>query len=108
MFTHRKLDDDDDFDEQDIPAFTPQGVVPGPVDKGKARAPDPHIATTAATQPGPVLSGNIASPNAPNKPNRQTVGGLRVETRWVYYNRFCSLSLNSGAGIPGSTLSMNQ
>ncbi|KIM67557.1 hypothetical protein SCLCIDRAFT_107860 [Scleroderma citrinum Foug A] len=80
-----EADDDDDLDEEDIPAFAPQGIVPGPVDKGKARAPDPPPASTANISPGPPVLGNIASPNAPNKPSRQTVGGLRVETRYHRY-----------------------
>ena len=39
MFIHRKLDDEDGFDEQDIPTFAPQVVVPGPVDKGSCPCP---------------------------------------------------------------------
>lgn len=91
--TECQTDDDDDLDEEDIPAFAPQGIVPGPVDKGKARAPDPPPASTANISPGPPVLGNIASPNAPNKPSRQTVGGLRVETRYVCFNIFRPLLL---------------
>ncbi|KAG6334413.1 hypothetical protein ID866_4682, partial [Astraeus odoratus] len=75
-------DDDDDLDEQDLPAFTPQGVVPGTADKGKGRAPEHAPAPAGNISSTPAVSGNIGSSNGSNKPNRQTVGGIRVETRY--------------------------
>ncbi|KAF9533851.1 hypothetical protein CPB83DRAFT_411984 [Crepidotus variabilis] len=88
-----QADDDDDFDDEDVPGFTHPGMAQSPApDKGKARAnymPEqlappstssgPPVAATAAG-----LSGNIGSvaPGASRASNRQTYGDVRVETRY--------------------------
>ncbi|KAI6042595.1 hypothetical protein EDC04DRAFT_2564059 [Pisolithus marmoratus] len=78
-----EADEDDDLDEQDIPSFAPEGIVPAPVDKGKGRASGQPPVHTTKMSPAPAVSGNIGSSNGSNKPNRQTVGGIRVETRYT-------------------------
>ncbi|CAA7267075.1 unnamed protein product [Cyclocybe aegerita] len=84
-----QADDDDDLDEENIPGFSHPGMAqsPAPQDKGKGRAsfvPE-QLAPPSATPAGPsvpALSGNIGSSSQPARPNRQTVGGLQVETRY--------------------------
>lgn len=76
-------EDDDDLDEQDIPGFTAPGLPSPTIDKGKLRAPDPVAQTSSTSAPAQGISGNIGNSNVPNKPARQTVGGIRVETRYV-------------------------
>ncbi|ETW83166.1 hypothetical protein HETIRDRAFT_417152 [Heterobasidion irregulare TC 32-1] len=74
-----QADDDDDLDEDSIPGYShPDPISPLP-DKGKARAPE-QLASPSSL---PTISGNIGSSSgAPRQPStRQTVGGLRVETR---------------------------
>ncbi|KAH0833041.1 hypothetical protein J3R83DRAFT_12032 [Lanmaoa asiatica] len=84
MYTDRVSDlDDDDLDEQDIPGFTAPGLHSPVIDKGKSRAPDPAAQTSSASVPAQGISGDIGSSNAPHKPARQTVGGIRVETRYT-------------------------
>ncbi|KAI0833533.1 Yip1-domain-containing protein [Trametes gibbosa] len=83
--------DDDDLDEDSIPGFTHPGLVPSPhtpntADKGKARAPE-QLAPPSASG-GASVSGNIGTPvNGPpgggQRPNRRTVGGVQVETRYT-------------------------
>ena len=98
---HRSVGtDDDDFDEDSIPGFThPQAPdpplsakPPPPLDKGKGRAPDTLLPPRAATpngigssSPSNHLAGNIGSTanSAAPKGDRRTVGGVRIETRWV-------------------------
>ncbi|KAN0092970.1 hypothetical protein V8E55_003754 [Tylopilus felleus] len=76
-------EDDDDLNEQDIPGFTAPGLPSPATDKGKARTLDPVGQTSRAGAPSQGVSGNIGSSNAPQKPARQTVGGIRVETRYT-------------------------
>ncbi|KAF9243416.1 hypothetical protein BU15DRAFT_86388 [Melanogaster broomeanus] len=71
-------DDFDDLDEQHIPGFTAPGLAP-PADKGKSRAPEQLAQPSDNVAPG--VSGNIGRSNGPSTPARQTVGGIRVETR---------------------------
>jgi protein YIPF6 len=89
----RTIDDDDDLDEDAIPGFS-HPTIPGTPqpqpDKGKARAPPEQLAPpgtfngTPSGQP-PGLSGNIGSGSGGGVPraDRQTIGGVRVETRYV-------------------------
>ncbi|KAF8126900.1 hypothetical protein EV363DRAFT_1267549 [Boletus edulis] len=76
-------EDEDEQDEQDIPGFTAPGLLPPVTDKGKSRAPDPVGQTSNTSAPSQGVSGNIGNSNAANKPARQTVGGIRVETRYT-------------------------
>ncbi|KAF5359763.1 hypothetical protein D9756_003247 [Leucocoprinus leucothites] len=84
-----QADDDDDFDEDNLPGFSHPTLAQSPQipDKGKTRAREPEqLAPPSGTMQSssPVLSGNIgsSSSNAQRAPSRQTVGGLRVETRY--------------------------
>ncbi|KAG1744101.1 Yip1-domain-containing protein [Suillus paluster] len=73
-------EDDDDLDEQDIPGFSAPSPV---VDKGKSREPEQLARPSETPSPNPNVSGNIGSNGAPSSSsNRQTVGGIRVETRY--------------------------
>ena len=80
------LDDDDEFDEDAIPSFSHPALAAdsqplnGQVDKGKGRALD-QLAPPATNG----VSGNIGS-SAPEgqRGTRQTVGGIKVETRSAY------------------------
>ncbi|KIJ13443.1 hypothetical protein PAXINDRAFT_170506 [Paxillus involutus ATCC 200175] len=74
-------EDDDDLDEQDIPGFTAPGLAPPVLDKGKSRATEPLGQPSGNT--APRVSGNIGRSNGPSNPPRQTVGGIRVETRYA-------------------------
>ena len=86
LYTDRSLDEDeDDLNEQDIPSFTAPSLSSPVIDKGKARAPDPVAQTSSAGAPSQGVSGNISTSNAPHKPARQTVSGIRVETRCVSF-----------------------
>ncbi|KAJ8590735.1 Yip1-domain-containing protein [Rhizopogon salebrosus TDB-379] len=73
-------EDDDDLDEQDIPGFS----APSPIaDKGKSRAPEQLAQPLAHPPPNQnAVSGNIGSNNSASNSNRQTVGGIQVETRY--------------------------
>lgn len=80
------FEDDDDLDEEAIPGFTHPGLVQSPhspaPDKGKARAPEQLAPPSASV----AVSGNIGTPvNGSGAPpsNRHSVGGVRVETRYV-------------------------
>jgi hypothetical protein len=85
-------DDDDDLDEENIPGFSHPALSPqhAPVvDKGKGRANyTPEQLAPPSTSTGrptsPVVSGNIGSPShsAP-RGNRQMLGGVQVETRYL-------------------------
>ncbi|KAF9484399.1 Yip1-domain-containing protein [Pholiota conissans] len=83
-------DDDDDLDEENIPGFSHPGLAQSPtVDKGKSRAtyiPDQLAPPSASNgRPmSPVVSGNIGSSaqGAARSPNRQTLGGVQIETRY--------------------------
>lgn len=83
-------DDDDDLDEESIPGFThPSMQSPQAPDKGKGRAREPDQLApplNSGRASSPVLSGNIgssASGGASRSGARQTVGGIKVETRYV-------------------------
>ncbi|EIN09889.1 Yip1-domain-containing protein [Punctularia strigosozonata HHB-11173 SS5] len=86
-----QADDDDDLDEDAIPGFSHPTIPSSPQpqqDKGKARAQPEQLAppgTMGGQSPG--LSGNIMSGSGagsgPPRPDRQTIGGVRVETRYA-------------------------
>ncbi|KAI9567408.1 hypothetical protein HD554DRAFT_999546 [Boletus coccyginus] len=78
-----EAEDEDDLNEQDIPGFTAPGLPSPVIDKGKSRAPDPIGQASSTSASAQAVSGNISSSNAPHKPARQTVGGIRVETRYT-------------------------
>ncbi|KAH7918961.1 Yip1-domain-containing protein [Leucogyrophana mollusca] len=78
-----EADDDDELDEQDIPGFTHPSLASPSLDKGKGRAPEQLGQPTGSSSPPTGLSGNIGSSNGPANPSRQTVGGIRVETRYT-------------------------
>lgn len=109
MYSDRPADeDDDDLDEQDIPGFTVPGLASPVIDKGKSRAPDPVGQTGGSGAHAQGVSGNISSSNAPRKPARQTVGGIRVETRcasfvWSGPSLAIQLKINSGIDTREST-----
>lgn len=80
----REPDDDDDFDEDNVPGYTHPSIgrATSPIpngDKGKGRAQD-QLAPPSGLSPAGV-SGNIgtAPPNA--NAGRRVVGGVQVETR---------------------------
>lgn len=89
-------DDDDDLDEDSIPGFSqpsPSQNHSSPLgqDKGKARAQPEQLAAPSnggRASNGNQLSGNIGSNNAPKAPNRQTLGGVQVESRYVCLSIF--------------------
>ena len=86
LYTDHPLDDDDDdLNEQDIPSFTTPNLSPPVIDKGKARTPDPVAQTNSAGALSQGISGNIGTSNVPHKPAQQTVGGIRVEMRCVFW-----------------------
>ncbi|KAH7908337.1 hypothetical protein BJ138DRAFT_1157908 [Hygrophoropsis aurantiaca] len=76
-----EADEDDDLDEQDIPGFTHPSLASPAIDKGKGRAPE-SLNQPLGGSPPATLSGNIGSSNGLANPARQTVGGIRVETRY--------------------------
>ncbi|KAJ3930545.1 MAG: hypothetical protein NXY57DRAFT_1011608 [Lentinula lateritia] len=79
-------DDDDDFDEENIPGFSHPGMPQLPQsDKGKNRAREPEqLGMSSANGNSSVpLSGNIGSSSGPQRPARQTIGGIQVETRYT-------------------------
>jgi len=86
--------DDDDFDEDSIPAFSrptlsgAESPVPQNT-KGKNRAPEqlaPPGQGGSNRPSSPRLSGNIGSNAAPSNA-RRTIGGVRVETRYACVHR---------------------
>ncbi|KAK0469679.1 uncharacterized protein EV420DRAFT_56344 [Desarmillaria tabescens] len=84
-----QADEDDDLDEESIPGFThPSMQSPQTSDKGKGRAREPDQLAAPSNNgriSSPVLSGNIGSSangGAPRSGARQTIGGIRVETRY--------------------------
>jgi len=89
-----EADNDDEFDEDDIPGFshpslgTSSPSLGGP--KGKARAPQTHEQLAPPSGSGSRsqaagLSGNIGAPsaNGGQRAARQTVGGVQVESRFT-------------------------
>ncbi|KAF7973511.1 hypothetical protein HWV62_15026 [Athelia sp. TMB] len=85
-----EADNDDDFDEDDIPAFAHPSLgtqSPGGA-KGKGRAAPEQLAPPSGAGQAPQgagLSGNIGAPPTNGGPRaaRQTVGGVQVETRYT-------------------------
>ena len=77
-----QADDDDDYDEENMPGFT-NPVLASPVaDKGKTRAHEPEQLAPPSSSGPSGLSGNIgSSSNTAPQATRSTVGGVRVETR---------------------------
>ncbi|KIK10181.1 hypothetical protein K443DRAFT_670807 [Laccaria amethystina LaAM-08-1] len=87
-------DDDDDFDEENIPGFAHPALAspqsPPPLTnkgKGRARFEPEQLAPSANGRPGTSgLSGNIGSVSSQGTTGkgatRQTIGGVRVETRF--------------------------
>lgn len=84
------LDDDDDLDDDNIPGFTHPALAQAPktpLDKGKGAAryePEQLAAPTVGIrgEGSSNLSGDIGSSSQPQRgPNRQTLGGVQVETR---------------------------
>lgn len=86
--------DDDDFDEDALPSFGGPTITDddlnGSADKGKQRAPPEQLAPpgTSGQSTSAGLSGNIGS--SPNPQRQQagsvrTVGGVKVETRFVWF-----------------------
>ncbi|THH12292.1 hypothetical protein EW146_g7754 [Bondarzewia mesenterica] len=78
-----QADEDDDFDEDSIPGFSHPAPSAPAQDKGKGRAPE-QLAPPS-TSPRPAVSGNIGSSTGGSgqASTRQTVGGVRVETRFT-------------------------
>lgn len=83
------VDDDEDLNDDDIPGFSHPALATATIpDKGKSRAqPEPEQLAPPSSRPGPAVSGNIGSSSrATSRPaNRQTVGGMQVETRCVLF-----------------------
>jgi len=81
-----QADEDDDLNDDDIPGFSHPALATATIpDKGKSRAqPEPEQLAPPSSRPGPVVSGNIGSSSqTTSRPaNRQTVGGMQVETRF--------------------------
>ena len=82
---HFCVDEDDDLNDDDIPGFSHPALATATIpDKGKSRAqPEPEQLAPPSSRPGPAVSGNIGSSSqTTSRPaNRQTVGGMQVETR---------------------------
>jgi hypothetical protein len=77
----RDLDDEDEFDEDAIPGYSLSPAV----DKGKRPGPPPEqLAPPGTTSGAPGLSGSIGSSPQPGQTTRKTVGGVKVETRYVH------------------------
>ncbi|KAF8520250.1 hypothetical protein BU17DRAFT_89261 [Hysterangium stoloniferum] len=82
--------DDDDFDEESIPAFSRPTLYSDDSNsnnnKGKSRAPEqlapPGTGSGGNGPSSPQLSGNIGSSSGTARGPRRTVGGVRVETRY--------------------------
>ncbi|KAF8740977.1 hypothetical protein AX14_006452 [Amanita brunnescens Koide BX004] len=83
-----QADDDDDFDEESIPGFSHPEVAQTPrlPDKGKGRASEhdqPVLPSAIGGTTNAVLAGNIgSSQNSGPRTTTQTIGGVRVETRY--------------------------
>ncbi|KIL58752.1 hypothetical protein M378DRAFT_132180 [Amanita muscaria Koide BX008] len=80
-------DDDDDLDEENIPAFSHPALAQSPriQEKGKGRATEPDNAGSSARNGGgsTALSGNIGSfPSSGPRTITRTVAGVRMETRY--------------------------
>ena len=86
---HYVVDEDDDLNDDDIPGFSHPALATATIpDKGKSRAqPEPEQLAPPSSRLGPAVSGNIGSSSqTTSRPaNRQTLGGLQVETRCVLF-----------------------
>ena len=86
---HFVVDDDDDLNDDDIPGFSHPALATATVlDKGKSRAqPEPEQLAPPSSRMGPAVSGNIGSSSqTTSRPaNRQTVGGMQIETRCILF-----------------------
>ncbi|GBE87976.1 hypothetical protein BKA93DRAFT_818536 [Sparassis latifolia] len=85
-----QADDDDDFDEDAIPAFTHPALAASPTTpdsgKGKGRAADQLDASGSHLSSSPI-SGNIGGPaNGAPRSGRRTVAGVQVENRYSGVN----------------------
>ena len=77
-----QADDDDDYDEENMPGFTNPALASPVADKGKTRAYVPEQLAPPSSSGPSGLSGNIgSSSNTAPQATRSTVGGVRVETR---------------------------
>lgn len=88
-------DNDDDFDEDNIPGFSHPSLngAPSPLpDKGKSRAPPEQLAppSGAGGRPqSPSVTGNIGGSSqsggsgSGGRGGRRSVGGVQVEQRYV-------------------------
>lgn len=90
--TLKLTDNDDDFDEDNIPGFSHPSLaaqLPLP-DKGKSRAPPEQLAPPSGTggaPQSPTVSGNIGtSSSGSQRGARKTFGGVQVETRYDVMN----------------------
>ena len=77
------------MNDDDIPGFSHPALATATIpDKGKSRAqPEPEQLAPPSSRLGPAVSGNIGSSSqTTSRPaNRQTVGGVQVETRCVLF-----------------------
>jgi hypothetical protein len=87
-----EADNDDDFDEDNIPGFShPSLAAQSPVpDKGKSRAPPEQLAPPSGaggSPQSPIVTGNIGSSSGGGSGGqtgaRRTFGGVQVETRYT-------------------------
>ncbi|KAL1696867.1 hypothetical protein GGG16DRAFT_42034 [Schizophyllum commune] len=79
-----QADDDDDYDEENMPGFTNPALASPVADKGKTRAHEPEQLAPPSSSGTSGLSGNIgSSSNTAPQATRSTVGGVRVETRYT-------------------------
>jgi len=83
-----EADNDEDFDEDNIPGFAHPSIAAQLPDKGKGRAPPEQLAPPSAAggrPQSPNISGNIGSSDrtAGSGDSRRTIGGVQVETRYT-------------------------
>lgn len=80
-------DDDDDIDEEHLPAFTHPGMVTSPTpDKGKSRAtfvPEQLASSSTSHVVSGVIGASSSLSGSSRSANIQHVGGVRVETRYT-------------------------
>lgn len=89
-------DDEDDLDEESIPGFSHPEVVQTPrlPDKGKGRASEhdkPAFSSANGGTTSASLAGNIgSSQDSGPRTTTQTIGGVRVETRYAHQIAYVS------------------
>lgn len=107
------VDDDDELDEDSLPAFSHPAMAPSPTaptaNKGKGRAASPLLPTSSpipsSSAPSGVF-GNIGSGSQVPKAQRQTVAGVRVESRCASLLRISSYAeVDLASGAQASTRS---